>query len=68
MTIPAWQPIETAPAEGTFLVYIPSERPGRRIQVARWHPNVKIVGHVFAFDLPPITHWRPLPPEPGEEE
>ncbi|WP_229011627.1 DUF551 domain-containing protein [Paraburkholderia gardini] len=58
-----WQPIETAPAEGQFLVYMPDEK-RQPIQVARWHPNVKIIGGAFAFDLPPPTHWMPLPEPP----
>jgi hypothetical protein len=62
-----WQPISTAPEEGEFLVYIPNNR-RTKIQVARWHPNVKIVGGVFSFDLPPITHWAPLPPPPTEKD
>jgi len=57
-----WQPIETAPAEGEFLVYMPEER--NTFQVMRKHPNVSIIGNVFAFDLTKPTHWMPLPPAP----
>lgn len=60
-----WMPIETAPEKGVFLVYMPTaDRDGDRIQVAVWHPNVKVVGHLFAFDCAPITHWMPLPAPP----
>ncbi|MFY9460418.1 MAG: hypothetical protein WAP57_11785 [Aquabacterium commune] len=60
-----WRPIETAPEKGVFLVYMPTaDRDGDRIQVAVWHPNVKVVGHLFAFDCAPITHWMPLPAPP----
>ena len=60
-----WQSIETAPKEGVFLVYMQDEvRPARRMQVANWHPNVKIVGGLFAFDCAKGTHWMPLPPPP----
>jgi len=59
-----WQPIETAPENGTFLVFMPEER--TRIQVAKWHPNVKTIGNSFAFDLSEPTHWRPLPNAPQQ--
>ena len=58
-----WKPIETAPQEGQFLVYMPAEK-RQPIQVAKWYPNVKVIGNVFAFDAPPPTHWMPLPPPP----
>ena len=61
-----WQPIETAPEAGDFLVYMPSAREGRRIQAAQWHPNVKIIGGTFGFDNPEVTHWMPLPPPPED--
>ena len=59
-----WQPISTAPAEGVFLVYMPDERASERIQVAKWHPNVKVIGGCFHFDRKPVTHWMPLPNPP----
>lgn len=58
-----WQPIETAPEHGQFLVYMPEE-PRRKIQAAEWHPNVKVIGNHFAFDLTKPTHWMPLPDPP----
>ncbi len=64
-----WRPIETAPKEGVFLVYMPDEaRPALRVQVANWRPNVKVVGGLFSFDCAPITHWMPLPPPPTSAE
>ena len=64
-----WQSIETAPKEGVFLVFMQDEvRPARRMQVANWHPNVKIVGGLFAFDCAKVTHWMPLPPPPTSAE
>ena len=60
-----WRPIETAPKDGVFLVYMQDEvRPARRMAVANWHPNVKIVGGLFSFDCATVTHWMPLPPPP----
>jgi hypothetical protein len=58
-----WQPIETCPTEGQFLVYMPDE-PTDKIQAANYHPNVKVIGNHFAFDLTKPTHWQPLPDPP----
>ena len=64
-----WQSIETAPKEGVFLVFMQDEvRPARRMQVANWHPNVKIVGGLFAFVRAKVTHWMPLPNPPTSAE
>ena len=58
-----WQPIETAPKNGIFLVYMPTDT-RLPIQTAKWSPTIKVVGGVFSFDAEPITHWMPLPPPP----
>lgn len=58
-----WQPIETAPTEGRFLVYMPTYN-RNPIQVANYHLDVKVIGNMFAFDMPPPTHWMPLPEPP----
>lgn len=34
------------------------------IQVANYHLDVKVIGNMFAFDMPPPTHWMPLPEPP----
>jgi len=57
-----WMPIESAPDEGSFLVYMPEEK--RKIQVAEYHPNVNTIGNNFAFDLTKPTHWCELPDDP----
>ena len=59
-----WMPIETAPEEGQFLVYMPEDKRSP-IQVAKWLPNVKVIGNQFAFDLHKPTHWMPLPEAPN---
>lgn len=61
-----WQPIETAPTAGIFLVYMPLEREDRKMQVANWRPNVKVIGGLFSFDCEPVTHWMPLPEPPSD--
>ena len=64
-----WQPIETAPRDGTpFLVWLPKKSLGSHVHAATFHPNVKCVGHQFAFDLESQpTHWMPLPEPPQSE-
>jgi hypothetical protein len=68
-----WQPIETAPRDGTLVVLPPpndgeDDHPGF---IARWRsgqwwmlgaPDPRLTGH----DTP--THWRPLIRDPNDEE
>ena len=62
-----WQPIETAPKDGTpMLVYLAEVMVNSYVQVATFHPNISIVGGQFAFDAPQATHWMPLPEPPKE--
>lgn len=64
-----WQPIETAPTDGTpILVYLEAELLCSRVHTARLHPNVRIVATVFAFDAPKMTHWQPLPDPPSSTD
>ena len=58
-----WLPIESLPAEGEFLFYLPGER--RKIQAAQVRPNVTTIGGCFAFDLTKPTHYMPMPPLPA---
>lgn len=55
-----WKPIETAPKEGCFLVYMPEARGGKKVQVAYYHPNVNIIGNAFDFDMPKPTLWAEI--------
>lgn len=59
-----WQPIETAPAEGAFLVFMPTEREGKGIQPMCRRKNFSTIGDRFDFDCEPPTHWMPLPAAP----
>lgn len=56
-----WQPIETAPRDGThFLTYRPD-----RIQEAWWKSDSELGGFGFTYagySFP--THWMPLPKPP----
>lgn len=60
-----WKPIETAPEVGAFLVWMPEPHIRSHMAVASWHPNLKVVGGCFLFDLrSKPTHWMPLPEPP----
>ena len=60
-----WLPIDTVPMDGTHvLVYLSKDHSRARIHTGYFHPNVKVIGGCFAFDLPPATHWMPLPAPP----
>lgn len=63
-----WQPIETAPIKGTFLVWLPEPdgRMGSQVALMMNHPNVQFINGNFAFDLSKPTHWMPLPEPPHE--
>ncbi len=61
------QPMETAPRDKTgILVLLESESLGRRWHSAVLHPNISLVGHQFAFDLPKMIGWIPWPEIVGE--
>ncbi len=63
-----WQPIETAPKDGTaFLVWMDEAVHGSHVQVwcRRSEKHSGIIAGVFAFDLPrKPTYWQPLPEPP----
>lgn len=62
IALAGWQPIESAPKEGTFLVWMPEKLQHSHIHTATFHPNVKVVAGLFMFDLPSQpTHWMPHP-------
>ena len=64
-----WISVETELPKGRCLVFVESKKgsEGRnRMHVAVYHKNIDIVGNLFAFDMPPVTHWMPLPEPPKE--
>ena len=64
-----WQPIETAPRDGTpILVWLVKAHLGTRIHVASLRPNISLVGQMFAFDMPEMLLWMPLPPPPAADD
>jgi hypothetical protein len=74
--IGGWQPIETAPKDGTeFLGY---DSLTRKMDVCVWQDwyfyQVQCDGEMgpsddeFGYDWKTITHWRPLPAPPTQED
>lgn len=64
----AWQPIETAPKDGTWvLAYRPGIVEHARCQVLKWddyEENWAIPGMAAVSRETPPTHWQPLPSAP----
>ena len=63
-----WQPIETAPKIGQFLVLLETEMVGCRIHPMTRHKNLASIGCYFDFDAGTPTHWMPLPSLPNVED
>ena len=66
-----WQPIETAPRDGRFLVWLADEQVmtvGAYRAVDRDTPDERVVAWLPEFDVGAFwhipTHWMPLPPPP----
>jgi hypothetical protein len=54
-----WQPIETAPNDGTVILYATPEHGDWRYRMSRgddWHAG--------AYWIENATHWMPYPPAP----
>jgi hypothetical protein len=63
----AWQPIESAPLDGTFLVHMNdgSMHVAKRLGHLK---NSMVIGGAFNFDRSEKpTHWMPLPAAPRDE-
>lgn len=73
-----WQPIETAPKDGTAILVFPPSSSAMQASIAKWDEDkyankpipywrrMDALGKkTFSRSLPP-THWMPLPPPPSE--
>jgi hypothetical protein len=64
---PEWQPIESAPKDGTRLwLFFPTRDEDDQQQVGWWHDTISgayWVNHADS-DMPEPSHWRPLPAPP----
>ena len=71
-----WQPIETAPKDGTLVLLWPGSRTVNRLLTvcsAYWHQpaNPKVSGMwvgQFVTRGSYITHWMPLPEPPKDQD
>lgn len=60
--IPQWQPIESAPRDGTFIVFSPTR--GVCCDVENWM-NTEFECFFFEYGrIYDATHWQPLPAPP----
>ena len=67
-----WQPIETAPDDGTdVLVCVTHNMPDGEWETIQWvdwqrSPRVRWPNYAARIDIPfPPTHWMPLPAPPN---
>jgi hypothetical protein len=67
-----WRPIETAPKDGYFLAFKPGTRHILATILDMEHPDCEFDGGVheaWSHDyVDGVTHWMPLPSEPGSDE
>jgi len=64
-----WISINDELPEGDCLVYLEPDGHGTaRMHTASYHPNLTTIGNHFSFDMPKVTHWRPLPPCPTTKD
>jgi len=67
-----WHPIDTAPADGRYLVWLEEPMFGSQIQVAECHSNMRIIAGCSypTYTSRPThwmpTHWMPLPLGPSD--
>jgi hypothetical protein len=71
-----WQPIETAPRDGTYILLAGDSgytTTPLRVAVGRWdaeyrprNPWVTYDGSAFTDSGEPATYWMPLPPSPAD--
>ncbi len=75
-----WQPIETAPRDGTHILVYPPTWYGEFASIAYWHSELSgrctepywkrtdaLNRIIMCLENPP-THWMPLPPPPQTKE
>lgn len=62
-----WQPIETAPKDGTRILVWSQEYGGRGPLVLFWmDEHWREPANLLSLRVPP-THWMPIPPPPTGE-
>ena len=54
--------MDIAPMDGTpILVYMEEDSMGSKWHIARLRHSIKLIGHQFAYDCPPMVGWISLP-------
>lgn len=62
--VPGWQPIETAPRDGTDVLFFdPNTEEGGSVMLGRYEDGEWFDHSRDSFNRTP-THWMPLPPPP----
>jgi Protein of unknown function (DUF551) len=62
-----WQPIETAPKDGSsFLAFVPIKN--HRLMICRYNKHGFILDEAHQPAPWPVSHWMPLPKPPEETE
>lgn len=59
---------DSPPPRGKCLVMLEEELTGNRIHSAKFEDGYGIIGCVFVWDAPKVTHWAKLPLEPKEDK
>jgi len=60
-----WQPIETAPKDGTrILLFHPDRHEELQIMIGKWHAGHELWENEGVFSCG-MTHWKPLPLPPN---
>ena len=60
-----WQPISTAPRDGTAILTFQASMCGNKVKVAIWREDTVPKGWSASEDSP--THWMPLPVPPDQQ-
>jgi hypothetical protein len=71
MPFPEWQPIATAPKDGTRVLLWWAKDARSRIRILRWdsdlyNPEGRWTDGEYDYDMP--SHWMPLPDPPTQEQ
>ena len=63
----AWQPIETAPKDGTEMILLRYDDATNHLAIGHYMTDTAWMGHSIParfFPLQDATHWMPLPAPP----
>jgi len=63
-----WISVKERLPEESCIVFLEEPESDRQVYTAHYHKNIVEIGGRFAFDMPKVTHWMPLPLPPKEGE